>query len=70
MKEEVDPASDIAATFIANRPLFIALGDELRQELLLMLADGRRRSVAEIALELQVPRPSLSHHIKILKDAR
>jgi len=54
--------------FVENRQLFIALGDETRQEILLLLGDGKRRSVAELAHEMGIARPTISHHIKLLHE--
>jgi ArsR family transcriptional regulator len=56
--------------FKKNLPLFNALGDSQRQQILLLLADGKRRSVAELTTETNLSRPAVSHHLKILKDAR
>jgi ArsR family transcriptional regulator, arsenate/arsenite/antimonite-responsive transcriptional repressor len=55
--------------FARNLPLFSALGDPVRQQLLLLMLDGSRLSVAELALQTELSRPTISHHLKILKQA-
>ncbi len=46
-----------------------ALGDPTRRAVLTRLRDGAR-SVAEIAEGMEVSRPAVSQHLKILKTAR
>ncbi len=55
--------------FTESLPLFSALGDPVRQQLVLLMMDGKRRSVAELAQETDLARPTISHHLRILKDA-
>jgi DNA-binding transcriptional ArsR family regulator len=47
---------------------FDALGDPHRRAIVELLADGER-SVREIADELPISRPSVSRHLRLLKDA-
>ena len=56
--------------FQENLELFSALGDSQRQQILLLLSDGKRRSVAELTAETKLSRPAVSHHLKILKNAQ
>ena len=51
--------------------LLNALGNETRQYLLYVLLDGPRggRRVIELARRTHLSRPSISHHIQILKEA-
>lgn len=55
-----------------NLPVFSALGDETRQKIILLIMDGtecnKQRSVAEIAKEIGLSRPTISHHLKILRE--
>ena len=57
--------------FKACGPLFIALGDEVRQTLLLQLAnsgfDGI--NVTNLSSKTKLSRPAISHHLKVLKDS-
>lgn len=60
--------------FRATEPLLKAIGDEMRQKLILIMirhSDGTGRGVrvGEIAAELNLSRPAVSHHLKILKDS-
>lgn len=51
------------------RPLFSALGDEDRQQMLLLLAYQPRLSVGELTVQTKLSRPTVSHHIKVLREA-
>ncbi|WP_051163096.1 ArsR/SmtB family transcription factor [Nocardia brevicatena] len=62
---------DILATFTHCRPLFTALGDERRQTIIaLLLKAGGNAGVGEIAAQLGLSQPAVSHHLKILRAAR
>lgn len=62
---------DVLCTFTRCRPLFTALGDERRQAIIiLLLRAGEARGVGEIAVALGLSQPAVSHHLKILRDAR
>lgn len=50
-------------------PLFNAMGDPTRQQLICHLSFGTRLSVAELTQLTQLSRPAVSHHLKILRDA-
>lgn len=51
-------------------PLFNALGDPVRQRLLLLLCKGERLSVNELTAGSNLSRPTISHHLKVLKNAQ
>ncbi len=55
--------------FEESLPLFSALGDPIRQQLILLMMEGARKSVAELAATMELPRPTVSHHLKVLKEA-
>lgn len=57
--------------FQKNRNAFIAIGDETRQLILLVLLQSNLSGirVREIADKTHLTRPSVSHHLKVLKDA-
>jgi DNA-binding transcriptional ArsR family regulator len=59
----------LSGLFERSLPFFTALGDEVRQQLLLLMMDGVPRSVAELTMHTQLSRPAISHHLKILKQA-
>lgn len=45
-----------------------AVGDPLRLQLLFVLK-GARMNVGDIAAQLPISRPAVSHHLKVLRDA-
>ena len=49
--------------------VFVALGDEHRQRILLMFERGERLTVGQIAEVSTLSRPAVSHHLKILRQA-
>lgn len=49
--------------------VFVALGDEHRQRMLLMFDKGERLTVGQIAEAATLSRPTVSHHLKILRAA-
>ena len=55
--------------FEESLPLFNALGDPIRQQLIMLMMEGERKSVAELAASTDLSRPTVSHHLKVLKDA-
>jgi DNA-binding transcriptional ArsR family regulator len=60
----------IHAMFHNCAPLFIALGDEIRQQLILDIADAGKEgiNVSNLTSKSQLSRPAISHHLKVLKD--
>ena len=59
----------IKTLFQQSSPLFVALGDSVRQELISNMLNGEVLSVEELASRTKLSRPTISHHLKILKDA-
>lgn len=57
-------------TFRACIPLFQALSDTYRQDIILLLAEKDKLTVNEIANHSTLSRPAISHHLKILRDNR
>ena len=49
--------------------VFIALGDEHRQRILLTFEKGERLTVGQISEVSTLSRPAVSHHLKILRAA-
>ena len=49
--------------------VFVALGDEHRQRILLTFEKGERLTVGQIAAVSTLSRPAVSHHLKILREA-
>ena len=51
-------------------PIFTALGDEVRQRLVLDIADAGEEGISVMGLTSlsNLSRPAISHHLKVLKD--
>ncbi|MBL8449625.1 MAG: winged helix-turn-helix transcriptional regulator [Dechloromonas sp.] len=49
--------------------VFTALGDEHRQRILLLFEKGERLNVGQIAEVSTLTRSTVSHHLKILREA-
>lgn len=61
--------NDPLELFQACTPIFQALGDPVRQQLILLLAQHERLNVTMLAAESPMSRPTISHHLKILRQA-
>lgn len=55
--------------FQKTLPMFSALGDETRQQLMILMIEPQPKTVQQLSEHLKLSRPAISHHIKILKDA-
>ena len=55
--------------FKQAQPLFIALGDENRQQIIVQLLNTHKLSVNDIAANTPLSRPAVSHHLKLLYAA-
>lgn len=60
---------DLARRFAECKPLFFALGEVPRQQILLLLAEHQEMNVGQLAERLPLSRPAISHHLKILRQA-
>lgn len=49
--------------------LFVALGDEQRQRILLTFEPGERLNVTQIVSASALSRTTVSHHLKVLRQA-
>ena len=49
--------------------VFVALGDEHRQRIVLTFGKGERLTVGQVAEVSTLSRPAVSHHLKILRQA-
>lgn len=49
--------------------LFVALGDEQRQRLLLAFEPGERLNITQIVSTSSLSRTAVNHHLKVLRDA-
>jgi ArsR family transcriptional regulator, arsenate/arsenite/antimonite-responsive transcriptional repressor len=72
MLEEMikDEIKKIREKFLICGPYMLTLGDEMRQRILLILAEAGTDGidVADITARTHLSRPAISHHLKILKD--
>lgn len=63
---------NVASEFRNSLKVLNAVGDETRQAILLSLLQGPQNPgmrVGEIRVKTHLSRPSVSHHLKILKEA-
>lgn len=60
---------EVLASFRACAPIFNALGDPYRQDIVMMLAQDERLNVGQIADRMPLSRPAISHHLKVLLHA-
>jgi DNA-binding transcriptional ArsR family regulator len=63
------PVEQVAATIARCTPLFFALGERARQQILLLLTEHQSLNVGGLAEKLPLSRPAISHHLKILRQA-
>ncbi|WP_211316787.1 ArsR/SmtB family transcription factor [Oceanobacillus arenosus] len=49
--------------------LLQALGDPVRQDIIIILASNGELNVGEITALTELSRPAVSHHLKILKES-
>lgn len=61
---------DVLLSFRACAPVFNALGDKYRQDIVMLLAQDERLNVNQIAERMPLSRPAISHHLKVLLQAK
>jgi DNA-binding transcriptional ArsR family regulator len=61
----------LSEEFQKNQKIFLALGDETRQQILIALLENETigMRVPAITAKTHLSRPAVSHHLRILKDA-
>ena len=69
MSAQPYPLDDVKRTLRECGPIFHALGDEARQDIVLLLAQHERLNVSQITGLMHLSRPAISHHLKVLKQA-
>lgn len=62
--------NDVLLSFRACAPVFNALGDKYRQDIVMLLAQDERLNVNQIAERMPLSRPAISHHLKVLMQAK
>jgi DNA-binding transcriptional ArsR family regulator len=65
-----DYGRKIPSEWKAMSRVFTALGDEHRQRILLLFEAGERLNVGQIAEVSTLSRSTVSHHLKILREAK
>jgi ArsR family transcriptional regulator, arsenate/arsenite/antimonite-responsive transcriptional repressor len=68
-KKQKTKLTEPAQAFRDCLPLFQAFGDTGRQDIILLLADVESMNVNQIAEQLTLSRPTISHHLKTLRSA-
>jgi ArsR family transcriptional regulator, arsenate/arsenite/antimonite-responsive transcriptional repressor len=63
------PAKQVGRTFARCKPLFFALGDETRQQIIVLLEKTESLNVTQLAKKLPLSRPAISHHLGVLRQA-
>ena len=63
------PAKQVGRTFARCKPLFFALGDETRQQIIVLLEKVETLNVGELTKRLPLSRPAISHHLGVLRQA-
>src|SRR5450830_1534881 len=62
--------SDIPAEFKNTAAIFIALGDEHRQRILLAFEKGEKLNILQIVSTTTLSRTAVTHHLKVLHAAQ
>ena len=68
-KKQKTKLAALARAFRDCLPLFQAFGDTGRQDIILLLAEVDSMNVNQIAEQLTLSRPTISHHLKTLRNA-
>jgi DNA-binding transcriptional ArsR family regulator len=65
------PSKQVARTFTRCKPVFFAMGDVTRQQIILLLAraEAETLNVTQLAKKLPLSRPAISHHLLVLRRA-
>lgn len=65
----MDKIAHIRDLFTETLPLFNALGDPVRQQLLLAMISHEQQTVGELTAGTNLSRPTVSFHLKVLREA-
>ncbi len=71
MNQCANNRGELAIEFKKYQKVFVALGDEIRQHIILTLLENEQTGmrVPDITAKTHLSRPAVSHHLQILKDA-
>lgn len=64
-----DHLQTIPEAWSATSKLFVAMGDEQRQRILLAFEPGERLNITRIVSTSALSRTAVNHHLKVLRDA-
>lgn len=67
--DQTPTLDDVLQSFRRCAPLFHALGDRQRQDIIMLLAENERLNVSAITEKMPLSRPAISHHLKVLLQA-
>ncbi|MGI6010344.1 MAG: ArsR/SmtB family transcription factor [Ruminococcus sp.] len=72
MSECIKNRLELAKQFRDCRKAILALGDEIRQQIILTLLENEQTGmrVGEISKQVSLSRPAVSHHLQVLKKAK
>lgn len=59
----------ILQKFTETTLMFQALGDPIRQQMIILLLKNKEMTVNQITENVSISRPAVSHHLKILRQA-
>ncbi|MFH5811513.1 ArsR/SmtB family transcription factor [Companilactobacillus sp. FL22-1] len=62
-------AEETMAIFKRGMPIFAIFQDENRQKIILLLCKHKELTVNQITDQLELSRPAVSHHLKLMLDA-
>ncbi len=63
------PSRQVARTFAQCKPVFFAMGDDTRQQIIMLLEKAESLNVTQLAKKLPLSRPAISHHLRVLHQA-
>jgi ArsR family transcriptional regulator, arsenate/arsenite/antimonite-responsive transcriptional repressor len=63
------PIKQVARTLRLCKPVFFALGDSTRQQIILLLEKIEACNVTQLAEKLPLSRPAVSHHLRVLRQS-
>jgi ArsR family transcriptional regulator, arsenate/arsenite/antimonite-responsive transcriptional repressor len=63
------PIKQLARTMRSCKPLFFALGDATRQQIILLLENIDACNVTKLTEKLPLSRPAVSHHLRVLRES-
>lgn len=65
----MNPVTEIPEEFKDTAAIFIALGDEHRQRMLLTFEKGEKLNIIQIVSTTTLSRTAVTHHLKVLHQA-